>query len=152
MFGSGTAASVIKSFSAKLPNGIAQHLSCAEGRTVVVLINVPLGLNDVNPMYYNWHSRQLSIVFKLHRWFSSDNLFHLDSHNPRATILSRPPTQAAEREHGVPISHTVSSTFSYQTVLPFSISKQIPTSSSSLQALTFVGALSARITEIGVVG
>jgi hypothetical protein len=26
----------------------------AEGRTVVVLINVPLGLNDVNPMYYKY--------------------------------------------------------------------------------------------------
>ncbi|KAN0133891.1 hypothetical protein V8E53_008323 [Lactarius tabidus] len=48
------AAGVIKSFGAKLPKGFAQYFSCAEGRTIVVLISILLGLHDVNPMYYEF--------------------------------------------------------------------------------------------------
>ncbi|KAN0134634.1 hypothetical protein V8E53_007419 [Lactarius tabidus] len=94
MFGSGTAAGVIKSFSAKLPKGIAQrHLGCCWQQQMYASHHIPS---------ISWHSRRPSIMLKIFVSSQADNLFHLDSQDMSAIPLQTQ-TQTAEREGGIPI-------------------------------------------------
>ncbi|KAI0259535.1 hypothetical protein BC834DRAFT_943164 [Gloeopeniophorella convolvens] len=85
------------------------------GRAVVVLIGVRLGLDGVNPIYYDTikalYTFPQSIGIAGGRPSSSyyfvgsqsDNLFYLDPHHSRAAVPLRPPPPPAERERGIPI-------------------------------------------------
>ncbi|KAF8266378.1 hypothetical protein EI94DRAFT_1733232 [Lactarius quietus] len=94
-----------------------RKLSRWGGRGVVVLIGIRLGIDGVNPIYYETikalYSFPQSVGIAGGRPSSSyyfvgsqaDNLFYLDPHHTRATIPLRPPTQTSERERerGIPI-------------------------------------------------
>jgi hypothetical protein len=104
-----------------------RKLSTWGDRAVVVLIGIRLGIEGVNPIYYETikvcdslrlFSRLTSIMKALYTFPQSvgiaggrpsssyyfvgsqaDNLFYLDPHHTRATVPLRPPTQTAtERE------------------------------------------------------
>lgn len=84
-------------------------------RAVVVLIGIRLGLDGVNPIYYDTikalYTLPQSVGIAGGRPSSSyyfvgsqsDNLFYLDPHHSRATIPLRPLPHSAERERGIPI-------------------------------------------------
>lgn len=88
------------------------------GRAVVVLIGIRLGIDGVNPIYYDTikalYTFPQSIGIAGGRPSSSyyfvgsqaDNLFYLDPHHARIAIPLRLPPQVAERERGVPIRQT----------------------------------------------
>ncbi|KAH9016405.1 hypothetical protein EDB83DRAFT_2508558 [Lactarius deliciosus] len=96
-----------------------RKLSRWGGRAVVVLIGIRLGLDGVNPIYYETikalytfpqlvgiaGGRPASSYYFVGT--QADNLFYLDPHHSRATIPLRPPPQSAEgereRERGIPI-------------------------------------------------
>ncbi|KAH8980199.1 hypothetical protein EDB92DRAFT_1937183 [Lactarius akahatsu] len=94
-----------------------RKLSRWGGRAVVVLIGIRLGLDGVNPIYYETikalytfpqlvgiaGGRPASSYYFVGS--QADNLFYLDPHHSRATIPLRPPPQSAEgeRERGIPI-------------------------------------------------
>ncbi|KAI9461081.1 cysteine protease required for autophagy [Russula earlei] len=85
------------------------------GRAVVVLIGIRLGLDGVNPIYYDTikalYTFPQSIGIAGGRPSSSyyfvgsqaDNLFYLDPHHSRTTIPLRLPPHVAERVRGIPI-------------------------------------------------
>ncbi|KAH9020204.1 hypothetical protein EDB85DRAFT_532534 [Lactarius pseudohatsudake] len=94
-----------------------RKLSRWGGRAVVVLIGIRLGLDGVNPIYYETikalytfpqlvgiaGGRPASSYYFVGS--QADNLFYLDPHHSRPTIPLRPPPQSAEgeRERGIPI-------------------------------------------------
>ncbi|KAI0320566.1 hypothetical protein OF83DRAFT_1258250 [Amylostereum chailletii] len=131
------------------------------GRAVLVLIGVRLGLDGVNPIYYDTikalYTFPQSIGIAGGRPSSSyyfvgsqaDNLFYLDPHHTRPAVPLRPPPSAerdrSERQttperptahHRSPTSpassRTASSTFSYHApTSPSPLAHQLSTSSSS---------------------
>ncbi|KAH9980532.1 hypothetical protein BJV74DRAFT_101947 [Russula compacta] len=84
-------------------------------RAVVVLIGIRLGIDGVNPIYYDTikalYTFPQSIGIAGGRPSSSyyfvgsqaDNLFYLDPHHTRTAVPMRPPPLATERERGIPI-------------------------------------------------
>ena len=55
------------------------------------------------PGVVSWHSGGRPSSSHYFVGSQADNLFYLDSHHTRATILLRPPTQSSEHERGIPI-------------------------------------------------
>ncbi|KAI0245661.1 hypothetical protein BJV78DRAFT_1287349 [Lactifluus subvellereus] len=104
-------------YSASHPPGSSppRKLSRWGGRAVVVLIGIRLGLDGVNPIYYDTikalYTFPQSIGIAGGRPSSSyyfvgsqaDNLFYLDPHHSRSAIPLRLPPLAAERDRGIPI-------------------------------------------------
>ncbi|KAN0133892.1 Peptidase family C54 domain containing protein [Lactarius tabidus] len=96
------------SYSPNIPR--PRKLSRWGDRAVVVLICIRLGIDGVNPIYYETikalYTLPQSVGIAGGRASSSyyfvgsqaDNLFYLDPHHTRATIPLRPPTQTNERE------------------------------------------------------
>ena len=105
------------------PISSSPKLSRWGGRGIVVLIGIRLGIDSVNPVYYDtikvcdpflffhvhsigihqgvvhtpiisWHSRRLSIVLV---GSQADNMFYLDPHHTHQTIPLRPPKQTSKR-------------------------------------------------------